>query len=177
MVITEALAELKTLKKRIEKKEQFIRQYLVRQEQFKDPLASDGGSAEVLKREMQALRDLQDRFVKIRLAIQKTNEKETITIAGQTYSVAEWLIWRRDVAPLQSRFLQNLNQIVQQARMQAQKQGFNVAADGVASKPTDIIINVDEKQIAVDAEFLETVLGDLDGQLSLKNAVTLVEGV
>jgi hypothetical protein len=31
--------------------------------------------------------------------------------------------------------------------------------------------------MALDAEVLETVLGDLDGQLSLKNAVTIVEGV
>jgi hypothetical protein len=177
MVLTEALAELKTLKKRMEKKEAFIRQYLVRQEQFKDPLASDGGSADVLKREMQSLRDLQDRFVKIRLAIQKTNEKEMITVAGQTYCVAEWLIWKRDVAPLQSRFLATLSQAVQQARAAAQKQGFTIATDGSASKPTDVIINVDERQMSIDAEFLEAVLGDLDGLLSLKNAVTIVEGV
>jgi ABC-type lipoprotein export system ATPase subunit len=66
---------------------------------------------------------------------------------------------------------------VQNAREAAQKQGFAVTHDPTSAKSTDVIINIDEKQMALDAEVLETVLGDLDGQLSLKNAVTIVEGV
>lgn len=43
MLITEALAELKTLNKRVEKKKEYVKAYLYRQEGLKDPLEKDGG--------------------------------------------------------------------------------------------------------------------------------------
>lgn len=53
ITITEALAEIKTIGKRIDSKKQFVTSHLARQDGVKDPLEKDGGSAELLKRERQ----------------------------------------------------------------------------------------------------------------------------
>ena len=51
LTITEALAEIKTLAKRIEKKRQNIGQFLVRQEGVRDPLEREGGSVAFVQTE------------------------------------------------------------------------------------------------------------------------------
>src|SRR5947209_5771802 len=108
ITITEALAELKTLDKRIAKKREFVLGYLLRQEMFKDPLEKDGGSVSAIKREMQSIHDLEERKILIRRAVQKANEHNTVTVARQTRSIADWLVWRREVAPVHQTFLANI---------------------------------------------------------------------
>src|SRR5277367_6394116 len=99
VTITEALAELKTIDKRIQKKREFVLGYLLRQEMFKDPLERDGGSVSAIKREMQSIRDLEERKIGIRRAIQQANERTNVTVGKQTRSIADWLVWKREVAP------------------------------------------------------------------------------
>src|SRR4051794_20067573 len=123
ITITEALAELKTIDKRIEKKREFILGYLLRQGMFKDPLEKDGGSVAAIKRELQAVRDLEERRITIRRAIQQANERVTVTVGKQTRSIADWLVWRREVAPKQSAFLSGLRSRIEQARQEAARKG------------------------------------------------------
>src|SRR5438105_988378 len=115
ITITEALAELKTIDKRIEKKREFVLGYLLRQEMFKDPLEKDGGSVSAIRREMQAIHDLEERKISIRRAIQQANERNTVTVAKQTRAIADWLVWRREVAPIQQQFLANIRGKIEQA--------------------------------------------------------------
>lgn len=175
LTITEALAEIKMLGKRIEKKREFVRTYLVRQEQFKDPLQAQGGSVETLRQERQAIRDLEGRVVQLRHAIRRANEDTTITIDGDSRSISDWLTWRREVAPGQQTFLGTLKSQLQQVRTQAVQKGLNVVADESQAKSQDVIVNVDERALATDAEHVEVVLGTLDGQLSLKNATVTIK--
>lgn len=176
MTITEGLAELKTLGKRIEKKREFIGIYLARQDGIKDPLEKDGGSAAVIAKERQALGDLLLRHVAIRTSIQKINQSTPITIADETKTIAEWLTWRKEIAGGTQVFVQKMRQTIQQVRNQAQQKGWTVVANtGTAAQPTDFVINVDEAALAADAEKLETILGTLDGQLSLKNATVTID--
>jgi hypothetical protein len=176
ITITEALAELKTLGKRIEKKREYVASYLARQDGLKDPLEKDGGSADVIRRERQAIADLELRHVSIRTAIQKVNQSTPISIGETTKTIAEWLTWRKEMAPGAQAFVNKLRQMVIQARTQAQQKGWGVVtATGTAAQPTDVVINVDEAALASEAEQLETILGTLDGQLSLKNATVLIE--
>lgn len=53
--ITEALAEIPTIEKRIEKKSEFILNYLYRQSAVRDPHEKDGGSSTLIHRELQAI--------------------------------------------------------------------------------------------------------------------------
>lgn len=172
--ITEALAELKTIDKRIEKKGKFILAYVYRQEMLKDPHEKDGGSAEVIKREQQAIHDLLERKVTIRRAIQEANSTNFVTIGDEKRTIADWLVWRREVAPLQEVILNQLSGRIDTARQEAQRKGVSLV-NNEAQKPTDIIVNVNEKELARQIEHLAEILGALDGQLSLKNATLLVD--
>lgn len=178
VTITEALAEIKTIAKRIEKKEIFVRQFLLRQEAFKDPLALEGGSPKAIAEAMQSIADLRRRHVAIRSAITAANMRIRVTLgAGSTVrsqTITEWLTWRREVAPGEVAFVKSLQQGIATVRSQAMAKGVRVSA-GEAEKPTDVVVNLDEGALARGAEDLEAVLGELDGQLSLKNATEFVE--
>lgn len=179
ITITEALADLKTTVKRIEKKREGLGPYIGRQDGLKDPLLAQGGSEKFLQGELQSIADLERRIIAIRLAIQDVNRTTTITLNQTTRSIAEWLTWRREIAPNRQANLVRIRGVIQTTRQQAQQKGWNVVgAAAVATtgnvQPTDYIINVDEKALLDEIEQMEKTLGDLDGQLSLKNATVLV---
>ena len=69
ITITEALADIKTIGKRVAKKQEFVGSYLARVEAAKDPHAAHGGSAKVIDSERQSISDLWRRVVTIRTAI------------------------------------------------------------------------------------------------------------
>lgn len=177
ITITEALAEIKTVQKRVEKKQEFIGSFLARQDGIKDPLEKDGGSFQAVARERQAIGDLEKRVIAIRRGIQRANEATDITINAISRTIADWLVWRREIAPGQRAFLAKLRATLNGVRDQARKQGSGIIAPGAqADKPSDFIVNINEQELAAEIETLEDTLGQLDGQLSLKNAtVPIVE--
>lgn len=175
MTITEALAELKTISKRISSKRSFINQHLARTDAVKDPLEKDGGSATVISQELQAVGDLETRIVDLRRGIQKANDATSIIIEGDTRTISDWLIWRREVAPIRSEFLSKLNSTLKDVRSMAQRSGAQMLSMGASpQKPDDVVVNINEKDLAAQREKLEQILGNLDGQLSLKNATTMI---
>lgn len=174
ITITEALAEIPTIEKRIEKKQEFIMNYLYRQSSIRDPHEKEGGSVEMIAREMQAISDLQKRLINIRSSIQKVNAKTKVTVLDQTRSITDWLTWRREVAPQEQRFLQDLMYSITNVRQKAMNQGVSVT-DKDAGFSSDYIVNVNERELAEKIENLENVLGILDGQLSLKNATITLD--
>lgn len=176
MTITEALAEIKTINKRLEVKRGFVGQYLARQEGLKDPLAKEGGSVEAIRETRQSITDLEHRIIYIRLAISAANASTLLAIGPMEHSIAQWLVWRREIAQDQITFLSQLQQSVGSLRDQAVKKGWNVVRDeSDVQSNTDLIVNIDERNLANEIEMITQMLGDLDGQLSLKNATTMVE--
>lgn len=178
LTITEALAEIKTIGKRMEKKRGTIGQYIARNDRIRDPFEKDGGSEKVIGAEMQGLVDLEARLVRIRLAIQAANHRIEITLGGVTRTIAGWLTWRKEVAPQRQAFLSSLTNGIVRIRKDAQQKGVTVGASASVNVGPDttenIVINVDELALMQEAETLTTTLGDLDGQLSLKNATELI---
>ena len=176
LTITEGLAEIKTIGKRIEKKREFIGQYIARQEGLKDPLLNEGGSRKVIERERQGIRDLEERIVTIRRSIQTANSTETIALGGESRTIADWLVWRREVSAGRQAFVNRLRTSIINIRTDAQKKGMAVVTkESEARELSDIIVNVDESEMAAEAERIEEILGALDGQLSLKNATIAIE--
>lgn len=178
ITITEALAEIKTVGKRIEKKRAFVGGFLARQDGVRDPLEKDGGSAKVITEERQGIADLESRIIGLRRGIQRANDETAVTINGVTRTISEWLTWRRDVAPGQKAFLASIQGGLANVRNQAKQQGaamISATAITADTKPTDIVVNVDERAIGDEIEQLEDTLGQLDGQLSLKNATVLID--
>lgn len=177
--ITEGLAEIKTLNKRIQKKRVSVRGYLAREERLKDPLANDGGSIEFIKRERQAIGDLEERIVNLRRAIARSNADTTIRVGTIERTIADWLTYRREVAPGKQEFLAVLRSAVESVRREAAQKSHNViGVSAIAQvgdvKPTDVLVNISEKELAEEIEVLETELGTLDGLLSLHNATTQI---
>jgi len=172
--ITEALAECKTIDKRLEKKQQFITMYLFREERIKDPLIKEGGAEKIIGQEMQAITDLHERKILIRRKIQEANASELIMVKSETRSIADWLVWRRDVASNLQRFLLELRQKIESARNAARNKGVTLTS-GEGSRPDDIIVNINEQMISKNIEHLEEILGTLDGLLSLKNATITLD--
>lgn len=175
ITITEALAEVKTIGKRIEKKKEFIAAYVLRQEMVRDPLEKHGGSAKALAAELQGIGDLHERLIRIRAAVQHSNLATSLTIGKTTRVVADWLTWRKEVAPGLQKFIMQLRADIEKNRQQLRTKGVTVGAVSAEMKPTDVIVNIDEGNLASSAEALEETLGTLDGKLSLLNATTTVE--
>ncbi len=181
MTITEALAEIKTIGKRLEKKKAAVMQYMARDSRLMDPLSSDGGSVEYIKSERQSIEDLEKRIVSIRTAIQKSNLATQATVGENAMSIAEWLTFRREVAAGRQQFLASMNNGIRNIRDKVQKEGGRVVAAVAAvadsgSRPVvEIIVHFDEKELLNEQEDLEKTLGDLDGKLSLLNATTVIE--
>ena len=176
MTVTEALAEIKTIGKRIEKKKEFIGQYLLRQEMVRDPFEKQGGSQTAIAREFQAIADLHTRVIRIRAAVQSSNLSTPTTVCGVTRSVTDWLTWRKEVAPAESKFLAAVRQQIENVRTQARQKGISIGTSGQSDlKPQDFVVNLDEADLVRRTEALEDMLGTLDGRLSLLNATTFVE--
>lgn len=178
ITITEALAEIKTIGNRLDAKRTFIGAMLARQEGVKDPMEKDGGSAAVIEKERQSIRDLQTRIVDIRRGISQANEQTFVTINGTPRSISDWLTWRRDVAPGEKAFLLNMRDALNRLREKAKREGVTLVAGDRSvetTAPTDWVVNIDERKLAEEIEQMEDTLGQLDGQLSLKNATVTIE--
>jgi hypothetical protein len=178
MTITEALAEIKTIGKRVETKRDFVRQHLTRHEAFRDPLEAEGGQPDAIKTARQSLGDLLERIVKLRVAISRANASETVTVEGVTKTVQEWLVWRREVAPQLADAFTKWMQKIQADRQQAVSRGMGVRESGASESKTavnDLLVNISEKDFADEIEKMQNILGVLDGQLQLFNATAKVE--
>lgn len=175
MTITEALAEIKTITKRIQSKREFIETYQLRVDSLKDPLDKDGGSVKAVSEASQSISDLEDRMVALRSAIASANNTNTIALEGVEKPISDWLIWRREIAPGRERFLIGLASKLASARNSVAGQKYRWGdAQKTDDKPVDIIVNVDETALNVEREQMKNILGQLDGQLSLKNATIML---
>lgn len=175
ITITEALAEIKTINARIDKRREAVMRYFTRDARLRDPLEADGGSVQFVQRERQAIHDLEERTVLIRSAIQQANMETKLAVRGQERTVSEWLNWRRDVSAKSKGFLGTMAQAISAARSQASKNGMRLAEADPNAKPGEVVVAVGEKALSDEIEAMEALLGELDGKLSLVNATVLID--
>lgn len=182
--ITEALQEIKTIGNRLGKKRASLAPYIARDRRVIDPMGNTpGGSEAFIKSERQAIHDLEERIVSIRTAIQVSNLSSPLTVGGVTRKVAEWLNWRKEIAPESKAFVTSLSHNINSFRNEVQKKGGKtVFANAVQvnegtspNDPPQMVINIDEKALLAEQDLMETILGELDGKLSLFNATTTIE--
>jgi large subunit ribosomal protein L7/L12 len=170
--ISEALSQIQVIDRQVAKKQQLLDAYLLRDAAVRDPLAREGGTAAVLAREHQAIAALLERKVLIRRAVQAANERATITHEDETRSIADWLVWKREVVARRAEFLNQMRYRIEQARRETTRQR---AAAGDAARQNDLVVHVNEKELANELEALEERQGYLAGQIALKNATVLVD--
>ena len=80
LTITEALAEIKTIGARAQKKRDGVAKYIVRDSRIRDPFAAEGGSEQWIRQERQGLKDLAKRHILIRTEIQKANLRTPMSV-------------------------------------------------------------------------------------------------
>lgn len=168
ITVTEALAELKTLNKRIEKKRGFMLEHICRPDTVVDPLVSDGGQEKCWNEAWQSHEGLWKRYVDLRVAIQRSNLDTQVQVGVHTASVAFWLSWRRDQAAGIKEFRRAL-------RRQPESMRANIRKQISQETKIDVICNVSELQLAEMEESHEELWGELDGKLSLLNATTFID--
>jgi hypothetical protein len=175
MTITEALAEVKLIEKKVEKKVAHVQANLVRYEHITDPYQKEGGSQEVMRRELQAIADLDKRLVGIRGAIANANISNTLTIGEHARSIYDWITWKREIAEKRNKMYGDLSTTLKRFLDKEAAQPTVYKTDDAKVHLAKIILNVDyaatQEKYEKDGSLLET----LDGKLSLKNATTLVE--
>lgn len=175
MTISEGLAEIKTISKRVDKKREFVRGFLFRQDALKDPHEKQGGSIKLVQQERQAISDLLNEVVKIRAAIVSANASNKVTIGGIERSISDWIVWRRDVSAIAGACLVELHKSLKDMRAQAQQKGMSVGTTSSSeTKAADVIVNIDESKLLKEIEEHEQILGGLDAALSVKNATTVI---
>ena len=164
--ITEALAEMKTITKRIDNKTNFVVNYLWRPSVLTDGFASEGGSPKRVGEEYQSLQDLISRMERIRVGIQSANQKNLLTVQGQSKTVAAWLAWRKECAPKLKTILGQMAKKMLDGQNQARAQN---------PKQWDVVEHYSSNEIQKQTEFVDNVLGELDGKLSLFNATCTID--
>lgn len=174
VTITEALAELKTIDSKISSTEDFLQQYSFRQGSSIDPLADEGGSDKVIPQRMQALKDLLERKVTIRSAVNNKNAETPLEVCGITRTVAEWIIWRRETFKREVMAFQKILGHVQEARRVCIEKSFTFIEGAQPSKVTEVSCFVSEAGLSDKIEQLREIESTLDGKLSMLNATTTV---
>lgn len=175
LTVTEALAETKLIGNKIAKKRAVVLANATRFSHVADPFANDGGGASVLKREMQAIDDLNTRLVAIRLAIADANLGTKLKIGTVERTVTGWLAWRKEVATADASFWGGIAATLERATKQVETNPPAYKDETGKVKLSELIYNVQADSINANAQAVQEVLDVLDGKLSLLNATTVVE--
>lgn len=175
ITITEALSELNLIKKKIEKKQAAVLDSLTRLDHMPDPFEDIGGSRAFVKIELQAIDDLRRQFVKIRSEIAKINTTTDVSVMGSTMTINEWLNWRREQATESRDFAYSVANKVKSAMDQHANRPPLVKDDQGNIRVINIIANVDYYKCLEKQQTISDMMEKLDGQLSLKNATTMID--
>lgn len=170
MTITEALAEIHVLDKRLQAKHDFVMNHSMLDTRIKDPL---GDTSKEVAQALQAIGDLENRRIVIRQAIAHANAENFISVGGRELSIANWLVWKREVGPSRLQWLKSIRKAMERARQELKQQLTREVPEGVPAPGLDAMI--DEKWLSKEIENLEEQIERLDGQMSLKNATVFVE--
>jgi hypothetical protein len=175
ITITEALAELNLIDKKITKKNQFITDNLYRYSHQTDIYKNDGGAKKLIEQEKQSIKDLENRKEKIRAGILKANMDNTIKIDKEKKTIYEWLVWKREIAANQINRLKDFYNSLNKAnndfktspKFYKNEEGENIISE--------LIPHMDLNELQKEFEEKQEIYDKLDGLLSLKNATIVIE--
>jgi hypothetical protein len=176
MTITEALAEVKLIGKKVEKKRETVLTNLTRVKIVPDPFKDEeGGANGALTREIQSVESHLARLCRIRGAIAKANLNTQLTLNESQKSVSEWLAWKREVAEGQLKFLADIPNKTK-AALDSFTKNPSVYKDPEGKVALhEIVTNLDYPLYLKKYEQQQDLFEQLDGKLSLLNATTVVE--
>lgn len=174
--VTELLQETKTLKERISKKRDRLVPVLCRSAMMQDVHEENGGGGEHVKRELQAIGDLEERYLVVKAAIARSNSIVRVNVQGDIRTVADWIHWRRDLANPELQFMARALAHVRASREKLFTDAKRFEGNDTFDPRTfELVVNFDEHDMAERLERLELIVAELDAKLSVSNATTQVE--
>lgn len=135
-----------------------------------DPYEKQGGGAQANLNELQSIRDLGQRLIRLRTAISQANISNSISINGHERSIHDWLTWKREVAPVKLKFIQDLASKTKQNMDHFAKSPQVYKDEAGTTHLVEFQSNIDYADVLKESEIIGDCLEKLDGQLSMKNA-------
>lgn len=177
MTITEALAEIKLITSKLEKKRTRVLGNLMRCANQVDPLEHEGGSVKYLESEMQSIAALEENLIKIRGAIMSANLLHVAEIMGKTKTIYEWLVWKREIVNPMKSFYQLIYTKTKESVDYADKNPHVLRKPEPGTMPelAKMEPNLNYMEFSKKHEEVSDILSKLDGVLSLKNATIVIE--
>lgn len=175
MTITEALAEVRLIEKKIIKQQKIVFENRSRLSHVADPYADAGGGKKAVESAFQSVRDLGKRLADIRISISVANQATMLELNGREMSITGWLAWRREVAPQHLKFMEKLSGAVSKDQEQIENNPPAYKDENGKVLLSEIIYNVDKSNLDKEIISFDETLSILDGKLSLLNATVVVE--
>jgi hypothetical protein len=177
MTITEALAEIKLIHSKLEKKRTRILENLIFIKNKADPLESEGGTLNFMHSEVQSIAALEENICAYRAAIMSANLLHTAEILGKTKSIYEWLVWKREVVDKMKIFYQTIYMKTKEKVDHAKLTPYVINKLDVNTPPelADVVPSLNYMEFSKKHEHICDILSKLDGILSLKNATIVIE--
>lgn len=169
MKIIEALKNLKTIQKRIEKNCLQIKEYCAYVSTETPPFETLEKQTSEVNSLVQANMDLEKEYLRLKKAIELTNLNVTVTIGERTYTITELISIKRVVSKLHLATYQSLNPAMAIAKLQ-QVFARNVQVD--ASNPPKIVVTFKEEERNKSIREWEEFVEKIDGKLEVVNAET-----
>jgi hypothetical protein len=167
MKIIEALKNLKTIQKRIEKNCEQIKQYCayvsVEAPVYETPEKQQAEVGSLI----QANLDLEKEYLRLKKAIENTNLNVVVTIAGKSYTITELISLKRVAGKFRTNTYQSLNpQIAMTKLNEIYRKGVD------ANNPAKVISLYAEADKNKALREWDDFLSQIDGKLEVVNAET-----
>jgi len=171
MKIIEALKNLKTIQKRMEKNCQDISQYCAYVSTETPAFETEDKQREHVKSLVQANLDLEKEYLRLKKAIELTNLNVTVTIGTRTLTITELMSIRRVMEKFHKATYQALNA---NSALQRLNEIYRKGVDG--ANPARVIALFKEEDKVNSLRDWEEFTSQIDGKLEVVNAETELQG-
>jgi hypothetical protein len=167
MKVIEALKNLKTIQKRMEKNCQEITQYCAYVSTETPAFETEDKQRGEVQSRIQANLDLEEEYLRLKRAIEATNLAVKVTIGTRTFTITELISIKRVLGKFHTATYSALNP---NAVMQRLNEVFRKGIDG--TNPAKVIVLYKEEDKNRNLRDWEDFMSQIDGKLEVLNAET-----
>lgn len=188
ITVARAMTRKKTIKAQLDKITEDISQYGAINNKKLHILSDEKAEIKKNHREAQAkvealyqqFHALKDNYIKLSLAINKSNLETDMIIADKPMKVAEALIYKNEVEHYLTKLKQAYTRVVSRATLEVDSYNKNMKTDGLSEQVkkevlADVLYLVPQERINEVDKFLVEFITEIDSTLNEINATTLLE--
>jgi len=178
VLIQEGLSRLKIIRKRMNTLLKDISEYSAWPDKIKCPLGIVGKNQEYsiahaekeLKSKIQSYNDLKDEFIRLKIAIDKTNLSTFIEVAGVKMTLHEAILYKREVKGMVESLLHSHDTSVRKAQLTVDQYNRNEAI----TEKANILYLFPQGDIAKSRAFIDEFTEEVDAKMQIANATTMI---